>query len=61
MLCSGAAKLRCERGRSRPIRVLNRSNVKTTVLQTARHVRAHPPHSNKTNIHVLKLATDAHG
>jgi hypothetical protein len=35
--------------------------MKATVLQAARHVRAHSTNSNETDIHVLKLATDAHG
>jgi hypothetical protein len=35
--------------------------MKTAVLQPARHVRAHSTDPDKSDIHVLKLATDAHG
>jgi hypothetical protein len=35
--------------------------MKTTILQAARHVRAHSTNSDEADIHVLKLATDAHG
>ena len=43
------------------VRVVNRRDVKTAVLQPARHVRAHSTNSDESDIHVLKLATDAHG
>src|SRR5439155_4397365 len=61
ILRGGAPKLRREFCGGSAICVVNRCDMKTAVLQSARHVRAHSTNSDKTNIHVLKLATDAHG
>ena len=61
ILSGRAAELRGERLRCGAIHVVNRGDVKTAFLQPARHVRAHPTDSNESDIHVLKLATDAHG
>jgi hypothetical protein len=35
--------------------------MKTPILQPARHIRAHSTNSDKSDVHVLKLATDEHG
>ena len=61
ILRGGAPKLRREFCGGSAVRVVNRSDMKTAVLQPARHVRAHSTDSDKSDIHVLKLATDAHG
>src|SRR4029077_9421989 len=50
-----AAKFCSKRGRSRAVYVLNGGNVKLPILQSARHVCAHPAHSNKTDVHEIKL------
>jgi hypothetical protein len=51
ILRGGARKLRRERRRGRAICVVNRRDVKTTILQPACHVRAHSTDSDKTDIH----------
>ena len=42
-----------ERGDRRAIRIKQGGDMKAAILQAARHVRAHPSDTNKTDIHDL--------
>ena len=42
-------------GRGRAIHVVNRGDVKSAILQSARHVRAHPADANETNVHIILI------
>jgi hypothetical protein len=50
-LSGGAPELSGKRRSSRAVGVVNSRDVKLSIFQSARHVRAHATHSNKTNIH----------
>src|SRR3954447_14967558 len=51
MLRGRAAKLGCERCRDGAIPIVNRDDVKSAILQSTRHICAHPTDSNKTDVH----------
>jgi len=51
VLSGGAAKLSGKRRSGRAIRVVNSRDVKLSIPQSARHVRAHATDPNKTNVH----------
>jgi hypothetical protein len=59
-LGGGAAKLGGKRRSDRAIRVVNSRDMKLSIFQSARHVRAHATHSNKSNIHKELFSLPTH-
>jgi hypothetical protein len=53
-LGGGAAKLGGKQCSGRAIRVVNSRDMELSIFQSARHVCAHPAHSNKTDVHMFK-------
>ena len=45
----------CQFRRRFPIHIVNRRDVKPALLQSARHVRAHPANANESNIHIFSV------
>src|SRR6266851_9389385 len=54
-LTCGATEFLREGRRCRAVRVVNGSDVKAAILEAARHVRAHPAHSDETDVHTRML------
>ena len=51
VLARGATEVRRQRRRDRAIRVEDGRDMKLPIFQSARHIRAHSPNADKTDVH----------